>query len=87
MAAAAYLLAGRFLRPTMSLVVYIFTVYGMAAVVLEGEDPLLLDFEDPKETLQKLERLRDEIARRSSPQAEEPRQTGSAENSQETIRR
>jgi len=32
--AAAYLLVGRFLRPTMSLVVYIFTVYGMAAVVL-----------------------------------------------------
>ena len=25
--AAAYLLVGRFLRPTMSLVVYIFTVY------------------------------------------------------------
>lgn len=32
--AAAYLLVGRFLRPTMSLIVYIFTVYGMAAVVL-----------------------------------------------------
>lgn len=36
LAAAAYLLAGRFLRPTMSLVVYIFTVYGIAAVVLVG---------------------------------------------------
>jgi drug/metabolite transporter (DMT)-like permease len=34
--AAAYLLAGRFLRPTMSLIVYIFTVYGTAAVVLVG---------------------------------------------------
>lgn len=33
-AAAAYLVAGRFLRPTMSLVVYIFAVYSMAAVVL-----------------------------------------------------
>jgi drug/metabolite transporter (DMT)-like permease len=32
--AAAYLLAGRFLRPTVSLIVYIFTVYGMAALVL-----------------------------------------------------
>ncbi len=32
--AAIYLLVGRFLRPTMSLIVYIFTVYGMAAVVL-----------------------------------------------------
>lgn len=33
-AAGMYLLVGRFLRPTMSLVVYIFTVYGMAAVSL-----------------------------------------------------
>jgi drug/metabolite transporter (DMT)-like permease len=32
--AAAYLLLGRFLRPTMSLMVYIFTVYGTAAVAL-----------------------------------------------------
>jgi drug/metabolite transporter (DMT)-like permease len=32
--AAAYLLVGRFLRSTMSLMVYIFTVYGMAAVIL-----------------------------------------------------
>jgi len=32
--AAAYLLVGRFLRPTMSLIVYIFTVYGMAALAL-----------------------------------------------------
>lgn len=32
--AAAYLLVGRFLRPTMSLIVYIFTVYGTAALVL-----------------------------------------------------
>ncbi len=62
-------------------------VAGMAAVVLEGEDPLLLDFENPKETLQKLERLREEIAERSSPQAEEPRQAGNAGNSEEQIRR
>lgn len=34
--AAAYLLVGRFVRPTMSLVVYIFTVYGTAALVLVG---------------------------------------------------
>ncbi len=32
--AGLYLLVGRFLRPSMSLVVYIFTVYGMAAVSL-----------------------------------------------------
>ncbi len=34
--AAAYLLVGRFLRPTMSLMVYIFTVYGTAALALIG---------------------------------------------------
>jgi hypothetical protein len=62
-------------------------VAGMAAVVLEGEDPLLLDFEEPKETLQKLERLREEIARGSSPQTEEPQQAGGAVNSESPIRR
>lgn len=62
-------------------------VAGMAAVVLEGEDPLLLDFEEPKETLKKLERLREEIARRSSPQTEEPQQEGGAGNSEAPIRR
>lgn len=59
-------------------------VAGMAAVVLEGEDPLLLDFENPKETLQKLERLREEIAKRTSPQTGDSRQGGNAE---EPIRR
>ena len=62
-------------------------VAGMAAVVLEGEDPLLLDFEEPKETLQKLERLREEVARRSSTQAEGPPQAGNPPNSEEPIRR
>jgi len=32
--AAGYLLVGRWLRPTISLMVYIFTVYGVAAVIL-----------------------------------------------------
>lgn len=32
--AAGYLLVGRWLRPTVSLVVYIFTVYGVAALIL-----------------------------------------------------
>jgi hypothetical protein len=62
-------------------------VAGMAAVVLEGEDPLLLDFEEPKETLQKLERLREEVARRSSTQAEGQPQAGNPPNSEEPIRR
>jgi len=59
-------------------------VAGMAAVIFEGEDPLLLDFENPKETLQKLERLREEIARRSTPETPESRQ---AENTTEGVRR
>jgi hypothetical protein len=59
-------------------------VAGMAAVIFEGEDPLLLDFENPKETLQKLERLREEMARRTAPPDKEPRQ---AENPGEEVRR
>ncbi len=59
-------------------------VAGMAAVIFEGEDPLLLDFENPKETLQKLERLREEMARRTAPSDKEPRQ---ADNPGEEVRR
>ena len=59
-------------------------VAGMAAVIFEGEDPLLLDFENPKETLQKLDKLREEVARRSAPQGNQARQP---ENSGEQIRR
>jgi len=59
-------------------------VAGMAAVIFEGEDPLLLDFENPKETLQKLERLREEIAQRTPPQGGRPQQL---ENSERPMRR
>ena len=59
-------------------------VAGMAAVIFEGDAPLLLDFENPKETLQKLEKLREEVARRGTPQGNQARQT---ENSGEQIRR
>lgn len=44
-------------------------VAGMSAAVFEGEPPLLLDFENPEETLRKLELLRDEIVRRSQAEA------------------
>ena len=37
----------------------------MATVVFAGEDRLLLDFEKPEETMQKLEQLQQEIARRA----------------------
>ena len=42
-------------------------VAGMATVIFENEPPLCLNFEDPKETIQKLERLDQELARRTSP--------------------
>jgi hypothetical protein len=44
-------------------------VAGMAATVFEGEPPLLLDFENPEETLRKLDSLRDEIIRRGEQEA------------------
>lgn len=56
-------------------------VAGMAATVFQGEPPLLLDFENPEETLRKLELLRNEIQRRGdaeSLQATQPRNPGDA---------
>lgn len=44
-------------------------VAGVAAIVFEGEAPLLLNFEDPEEMAKKQEWLRDEIVRRSKPEA------------------
>jgi hypothetical protein len=46
-------------------------IAGMAATVFDGEDPLLLNFEDPKEVVQKLEMLRQEIVRRAAKEAEQ----------------
>lgn len=39
-------------------------VAGMAATVFEGEPPLLLDFEQPEETMRRLDLLREEVQRR-----------------------
>lgn len=39
-------------------------IVGTAAVVFDGEPPLLLNYEDPEDTLRKLQLVRDEIARR-----------------------
>lgn len=44
-------------------------IAGVAATVFDGEPPLLLNFEDPQEMKKKQEWLRDEIARRSQPEA------------------
>jgi hypothetical protein len=60
-------------------------VAGMAAVIFEGENPLLLDFENPKETLQKLDKLREEVARRTTPQ--QGNQARQPENSGDPLRR
>jgi hypothetical protein len=46
-------------------------IAGMAATVFEGEDPLVLDFENPEEVVARLERLREEIVARASKQGEQ----------------
>ncbi len=43
-------------------------IAGMAAVIFPGEPPLLLDFENMKETLRKVEMLAEEMERRQSAQ-------------------
>ena len=50
-------------------------VAGMAATVFQGEPPLLLDFENPEETLRKLELLRKEIEQRTDAGTVQARQT------------
>jgi hypothetical protein len=59
-------------------------VCGLAAMVFPNEEPLLLNFEDPKEMMKKLEWLREEMARRDQPDSPEAR-TG--KNSKDSIRR
>jgi hypothetical protein len=59
-------------------------VAGMAAVIFEGEDPLCLDFENPKETVQKLAKLREEVDRRNGVPTNQARQP---ENSGDQMRR
>jgi len=44
-------------------------VAGMATVVFDGKPPLLLDFENPQETMQKLELLRREMERQAQSEA------------------
>jgi hypothetical protein len=59
-------------------------VAGMATVVFDGKPPLLLDFENPQETMQKLELLRREMERQAQSEtaaAQEP-QTGPAVGAQ-----
>lgn len=59
-------------------------VAGMAATVFPGEPAVELDFEKPKETLQKLESLREEIRRR---EGGAPQQAQRPEESTNSLRR
>ena len=44
---------------------------GLAATVFDGEPPLLLDFENPKEVVDKLERLRQELVKARAKEADQ----------------
>ena len=46
-------------------------VAGMALTVFDGEPPVLLNFEEPKEVQEKLGLVRQEIARRLAKEAEQ----------------
>ena len=59
-------------------------IAGMGATVFAGEPPLLLDFEDLKATLRKIELLREEIYRRAQEEQLEARRR---ENSGDSVRR
>jgi hypothetical protein len=45
-------------------------IAGMAAVVIPGRDPILLDFEDPEETQLKIEKAKRELAKETAPNTE-----------------
>jgi hypothetical protein len=45
-------------------------IAGLAATVFDGEPPLLLDFQDPQEVVEKLDMLRQEVARRMAREME-----------------
>ena len=59
-------------------------VAGVAAVVFEGEPPLLLDFENPEEMAKKQQWLQEEVARRAK-QENPPLETG--KNPEDSFRR
>jgi len=49
-------------------------IAGMAATVFEGEPPLLLDFEQPEETMRRLDLLREEVKRRVAKNTQQAQQ-------------
>ncbi|NLX99080.1 MAG: hypothetical protein GXY83_23310 [Rhodopirellula sp.] len=59
-------------------------IAGIAAEVFAGEPPLLLDFEKPEETLEKLQQLHDEVQRRAKAEISPPQQ---AEQPGDSVRR
>ncbi len=46
-------------------------IAGLAATVFDGEPPLLLDFRDPEEVVEKLDMVRQEVARRMAMEAQQ----------------
>ncbi len=66
-------------------------ITGVAATVFEGEPPLVLNFEDPEEMLQKQRWVHEEIRRRAQQQADlqaqAPAQAPTQENPDKPVRR
>ncbi|MGQ9605956.1 MAG: hypothetical protein ACUVTW_07115 [Thermogutta sp.] len=60
-------------------------IAGMAAVIFPGEPPLLLDFENMKETLRKVELLAEELERRQTGHPAAAEQEAAAEASREAV--
>lgn len=56
-------------------------VAGVAATIFEGEDPLLLDFENPEQMLEKQKWVREEIRRRAEAEQLQAKGPENAENS------
>lgn len=57
-------------------------VAGMAVKVIEGKPLLLLDFEDPKETVRKLQVLQEQIAAMAEPDNQATEKVGKAEKTE-----
>jgi hypothetical protein len=51
-------------------------IVGVAAVVFEGEPPLLLNFEDPEDMIRQQQMLKEEIVRRAQQEAQQAQQPG-----------
>ena len=62
-------------------------IAGTATVVFEGEPPLLLDYEDPEDTLRQLQMVHEEILRRAAQQQQRDLEARLGETTDSPIRR